>query len=323
MKTNINQERDFKASEYFVVVGLIVLCIFLTIISKGVFLSGTNVTNVLLQTTINSIVAIGMTVVILTGGIDLSVGSIVGLTGIFSGMLFQKMGFADTLLNAILCIVGGICIGLACGCINGLLISKAKLPAFIATLGTMSIARGFALAITGGRPITSVPFLTKFIGNGQIGFIKMPIIIMIVAYAIAWWMLRHTRLGRNIYATGGNIESARLSGINVNKTLLATYTISGFTAALSGIIYIGRMATAQTTAGEGYEMDAIAAVVIGGASMTGGQGRILGTLIGALFITVIKNGLSLLNVNTHIQQIVTGLVIVFAVMSDTLRKQNN
>lgn len=318
----IQKERDFKFSEYFVIVGLICICIILSIISP-VFLTVDNVLNVLLQTSINSVIAIGMTMVILTSGIDLSVGSVVAVCGIFVGITFRGMGSDATFtMGAIVCILVGLLIGATAGALNGVLISKAKLPPFIATLGMMSTARGAALAFSNGKPISQMPNIVSFIGGGRVWVFYMPIIIMIVLYTVAWWMLRYTTYGRNIYAVGGNMEAAKLSGINVPKTLIFVYIISGICAGIAAVMLIGRLNSAQPTAGLNYELDAIAATVIGGTSMSGGEGKIIGTLIGAVFITVLRNGLNLLNVSSYIQQMVIGVVIILAVMLDTLRDRN-
>lgn len=308
-------------SDYFVVVALIALCVILSIVSP-VFLSISNILNIFVQTSINGIVAIGMTMVILTGGIDLSVGSVVALAGVTAGLTSMAIDADATSAGlGIVCIIMALAVGALAGLVNGVLISKAKLPAFIATLGMMSIARGLALTISGGLAITKIPDIIKFIGSGRIGFINFPIILMIVLYFIAWWVLRYTKLGRNTYAVGGNMEAARLSGVKVPKTLIIVYMISGICSGIAALLLTGRLTSAQPVAGSGYELDAIAAVVIGGTSMSGGEGRIIGTLIGALLVAVLRNGLNLLNVSAYSTQIVIGLVIVLAVMMDTLRNR--
>lgn len=308
-------------SDYFVVVALIALCVILSIVSP-VFLSISNILNIFVQTSINSIVAVGMTMVILTGGIDLSVGSVVALAGVTAGLTSMAIDADGTSAGlGIVCIIMALAVGALAGLVNGVLISKAKLPAFIATLGMMSIARGLALTISGGLAITKIPDIIKFIGSGHIGFINFPIILMIVLYFIAWWVLRYTKLGRNTYAVGGNMEAARLSGVKVPKTLIIVYMISGICSGIAALLLTGRLTSAQPVAGSGYELDAIAAVVIGGTSMSGGEGRIIGTLIGALLVAVLRNGLNLLNVSAYSTQIVIGLVIVLAVMMDTLRNR--
>lgn len=308
-------------SDYFVVVALIALCVILSIVSP-VFLSISNILNIFVQTSINSIVAVGMTMVILTGGIDLSVGSVVALVGVTAGLTSMAIDADVTSAGlGIVCIIMALAVGALVGLLNGVLISKAKLPAFIATLGMMSIARGLALTISGGLSITKIPDIIKFIGSGRIGFINFPIVFMIVIYFIAWWILKYTRLGRNIYAVGGNMEAARLSGVKVPQTLITVYMISGICSSIAALLLIGRLTSAQPVAGSGYELDAIAAAVIGGTNMSGGEGRIIGTLIGALLVAVLRNGLNLLNVSAYSTQIAIGIVIILAVMMDTLRNR--
>jgi len=311
----VKKEREFKISEYFVVFGLIVMCILISIF-RPVFFTPRNIINVLLQISINGVIAIGLTMVIITGGIDLSVGSVIALAGVTMGLLTDAFG-AENPATAFICIVAALIIGTLAGMINGLFITKGKLPPFIATLGMMSIARGLALTISGGKGVAPLPKLIQTLGGT--GIIYIPIIVMGCVYIIAWWLLRYTKLGRNTYAIGGNNEAAILSGINVPITTIKVYSISGLCCGIASILLVGRLNTAQPTAGIGYELDAIAATVIGGTSMTGGEGKIVGTFIGALIIGVLRNGLNLLNVSSYLQQVVIGLVIIVAVMSDTIR----
>jgi ribose transport system permease protein len=311
----VRLDRDFKLSEYFVVFGLIAMCILITIF-KPVFISPANLINVLLQIAINGVLAIGLTMVIITGGIDLSVGSVVCLSGVSMGLITEQMG-VDRPITAVVCIIAALVIGTLAGAINGTLITKGKLPPFIATLGMMSIARGMALTLSGGKGVSPLPKFIQTLGGTNAIFV--PIAIMLFVYLVAWWLLRYTKLGRNTYAVGGNQEAAILSGINVHKTTVKVYGISGLCCGVASILLVGRLNTAQPTAGIGYELDAIAATVIGGTSMTGGEGKIIGTLIGALIIGVLRNGLNLLNVSSYIQQVVIGLVIILAVLSDTIR----
>lgn len=314
----VKKERDFKISEYFVVFGLIAMCILITIF-KPVFITPPNLINILLQISINGVLAIGLTMVIITGGIDLSVGSVVCLAGVVMGLLTELVG-VDNPITAAICIVAALFVGILAGSINGILITKGKLPPFIATLGMMSIARGMALTLSGGKGVAPLP---KFIQTlGGTGALFIPILIMLGVYIIAWWVLRYTKQGRNTYAIGGNQEAAILSGINVHGVTIKVYAISGLCCGIASIMLVGRLNTAQPTAGIGYELDAIAATVIGGTSMTGGEGKIFGTLIGALIIGVLRNGLNLLNVSSYIQQVVIGLVIIVAVLSDTIRDKN-
>jgi len=312
------KERDFKISEYFVLFGLIALCIIIAILNPT-FIEPANIINILLQISINGILAIGLTMVILTGGIDLSVGSLIALSGICMGLV-QKAMVADNALVTILCILVSLVIGLLAGMANGIMITKGKLPPFIATLGMMSIGRGLALTLSGGKGVSPFPTFIQTLGGT--GNLLVPIAIMLAIYGIAWWILRYTKQGRNTYAVGGNKEAAKLSGINVDRTMITVYSLSGLLAGIAAVILVGRLNTAQPTAGLNYELDAIAATVIGGTSMSGGEGKIIGTFIGALFIGVLRNGLNILNVSAYIQQVVIGVVIIAAVLSDTIRDKN-
>jgi len=293
--------------------GLLLLGIALTILSDR-FFTLDNLLNVARQISINAIISVGMTLVILTGGIDLSVGSIVALTGsITAGLLVGGQGIVPAMLL-------GMVVGALLGLFNGVLITRAEIPPFIATLGTMTAARGFTLVYTDGRPITGMEDAFRYLGGGYIAGIPVPVIIMLVIFAAAYIMLKKTRLGRYIYAIGGNEEAARLSGINTKKILLSVYVLGGLLAGISGIIMASRLNSAQPTAGVSFELDAIAAVVLGGTSLSGGVGTIGGTLIGALIIGVLDNGLNLLNVSSFYQQIAKGLVILLAVFLDKKRK---
>ena len=297
-----------------VLAALVVLCAALSIASPYFATSG-NLINIVLQAAINATLACGMTFVILTGGIDLSVGSVLAFAGILFGtMLKSNMPLPTAILLCVL--IGGVC-----GLINGLLVTRVNLPAFIATLGMMSIARGGALYLADGRAISGFSGRLNFIGNGSFLGIPVMILIMVITFAIGMFILRFTCAGRYIYAIGGNTEATRLSGINTNRYTTLVYIICGITAGLAAVMLTARLDSAQPVAGDGYEMNAIAATVIGGTSMSGGEGRLSGTIIGALFIAVLNNGLNLLNVSSYIQQIVIGLVIVGAVTFDRIRSK--
>jgi ribose/xylose/arabinose/galactoside ABC-type transport system permease subunit len=293
--------------------GLLLLGLTLTILSDR-FLTVNNLLNVTRQISINAIISVGMTLVILTGGIDLSVGSIVALTGsITAGLLVGGQ-------SIFLAILVGMLVGVTLGLCNGLLITRGRIPPFIATLGIMTAARGFTLVYTEGRPITGMGEGFRFLGGGYIGGIPVPVIIMIIIFIATYIMLKKTRLGRYIYAIGGNEEAARLSGINTKKILLSVYALGGLLAGFSGIIMASRLNSAQPTAGISFELDAIAAVVLGGTSLAGGVGTIGGTLIGAFIIGILDNGLNLLNVSSFYQQVAKGFVILLAVFLDQKRK---
>lgn len=292
-------------------IGLLALVIILSLLSPR-FLTFTNLTNVLRQTSLNAIIAVGMTFVILTGGIDLSVGSILALSSaITAGLLVEGYSVIAAMLVGL--IVGGLI-----GTFNGIVITKGKIPPFITTLAVMTLARGATLVYTGGQPITGLGAAFRKIGTGHIPFtsVPVPVIIMLGIFLIAYYTLSQTRFGRYVYALGGNEEATRLSGINTNKIKIMVYSISGTLAALSGIILTSRLNSAQPTAGEGYELDAIAAVVLGGSSLSGGKGGVGGTLVGALIIGILNNGLNLLNVSPFYQLMAKGAVILLAVLLD-------
>jgi ribose transport system permease protein len=298
-------------------VGLMLLCLVLTIASPH-FLTVSNLLNVAQQTSINAIIAAGMTFVIISAGIDLSVGSILAFTGVVLGSLVTR-GFPLPV-----CIVGALALGLICGFLNGALISFGRLPPFIATLGMMSVARGGALLYTQGRPISGFPDSFRSLATGEVFHIPMPVIIMGIIYAIAHFLLSRTKLGRYTYAIGGNEQAAHLSGVNVRFYKMLVYGISGLLSAMAAVILSARLNSAQPIAGIMYELDAIAATVIGGTSLMGGEGKIVGTLIGALIMGVLRNGLNLLDVSSYIQQTIIGLVIISAVFLDmSLKKARN
>ncbi|WP_394019689.1 ABC transporter permease [Anaerococcus cruorum] len=297
------------------ILALIILMVFVSVLNPT-FLQANNLMNLMRQLIINGFIALGMTFVILTGGIDLSVGSTLALTSaIFAGLLQNGVNAG----LAILIIVG---LGLVLGLINGLLITKGKLAPFIVTLATMTIFRGLTLVYTDGRPIAGPKdnFAFKFLGKGQFFGIPFQVILFILAFLLLWIILNKTALGRKIYAVGGNEKASYISGINIDKVKICVYVISSLMAVLSGLVLTSRLNSAQPTAGAAYEMDAIAAVVLGGTSMTGGSGSLTGTLIGILILGVLNNGLNLLGVSSFYQQIVKGIVILIAVLID--RKRN-
>jgi ribose transport system permease protein len=289
--------------------GLVVLIIVLWILSPY-FLKISNLLNIAQQTSINAIIAVGMTFVIISAGIDLSVGSILAFSGVVLAKSIQ-IGFPLPLA-----ILMGLSVGLLCGCVNGILISYGRLPPFISTLGMMSVARGAALLFTKGRPISGFSGGFRFLASGEILRIPMPVIIMILVYVVAHFVLTRTKLGRYTYAIGGNEEAAVLSGVNVKVCKTMVYGLCGMLSGLAAILLTARLNSAQPIAGIMYELDAIAATVIGGTSLSGGQGTILGTLIGAFIMGVLRNGLNLLGVSSFIQQIVIGSVIIIAVLVD-------
>ena len=287
----------------------------ITIINSN-FLTANNLLNLLLQVTSNALMAYGMTFVILTGGIDLSVGSILALSSALTAGLLGS-GMPVTLAILISLILGCIL-----GMMNGLLISYGKLAPFIVTLATMTIFRGATLVYTNGNPITkglSDTFLFQFLGQGYIVGIPFPVVIMFIVFIVLYVLLHKTAFGKSVYAIGGNEKAAYISGVKLNKVKIIIYSISGIMASISGLIITSRLSSAQPTAGASYEMDAIAAVVLGGTSLSGGKGRILGTLIGALIIGVLNNGLNIIGVSAFWQQVVKGVVILIAVLIDRFK----
>lgn len=302
-------------SELTTVIALIILMAVITIINSN-FLTANNLLNLLLQVTSNALIAFGMTFVILTGGIDLSVGSILALSSALTAGLLGS-GMPVTLAILIYLILGCIL-----GMMNGLLISYGKLAPFIVTLATMTIFRGATLVYTNGNPITkglSDTFLFQFLGQGYIVGIPFPVIIMFIVFIVLYVLLHKTAFGKSVYAIGGNEKAAYISGVKLNKVKIIIYSISGIMASISGLIITSRLSSAQPTAGASYEMDAIAAVVLGGTSLSGGKGRILGTLIGALIIGVLNNGLNIIGVSAFWQQVVKGVVILIAVLIDRFK----
>ena len=292
-----------------ILIAFLLLVVVLSFLSDS-FLTVSNLLNIARQVSINAIIAAGMTFVILTAGIDLSVGSVLA----FSGAIIA--GLLSTGQPLLVGIGAGLLLGAMLGLVNGLIVTRGGVQPFIATLGMLTIARGATLVYTDGRPITGLPDAFVWLGAGDVGRVPVPVIIMTLVFLAAYVVLTQTVLGRYIYAIGGNEEAARLSGVNVTLYKTLAYVLSGVLAAVSGIILTARLNSAQPTAGGGYELDAIAAVVLGGTTLAGGEGSITGTLLGAFIIGVLNNGLNLLNVSSFYQQVVKGVVILLAVLLD-------
>lgn len=288
---------------------LLVICVFATILSPS-FLSVTNLFNVFKQITVAGIVGCGMTFVILTGGIDLSVGSILGLSGVLASGVLASTG------NTAAAVAVSLIIGIACGAVNGFFVSVCGIPPFISTLGMMTLLRGVILVYTKGSPIPIKVDSYKFFGKGSIAGIPVPVIILIVVFLLAHYILTQTSYGRSVYAVGGNREAARLSGIRVKTSEFLVYTLNGLMCGMAGLILTARLGSAQSTSGTGIEMDAIAAVILGGTSLSGGVGFVLPTVVGAMIMGIIDNILTLMNVNPHATNIVKGAVILIAVLVD-------
>ena len=299
-----------------ILIALLVLCLILAVspITSRSFLSTQNIFNVLRQTSTNLYLACGMTMVIILGGIDLSVGSIIALSGcIAAGCVVHyhlPLGIA---------LLAGILVGVLVGVFNGVVVAKTTIPAFIVTLATMNIAKGLAYVYTGGSPVRVMTKEWQFIGGGYIGPFPTPVIILVLILIVTGLIMNRTKLGRHMYAVGGNPQAAEFSGINVARVKFLVHVFTGVMAGIAGIVLASRMYSGQPTAGEGAEMDAIAAVVVGGTSMAGGSGKLGGTIIGGLIIGILNNGLNLMNVNSFWQYVVKGAVILLAVYVDFIR----
>lgn len=304
-------------NKYGILMVFLILFVLLTVITNTFFTSR-NLINVLKQVSINGIISVGMMCVLLTGGIDLSVGSIVALSGIVA-TTFAHPGEYPVIVPVIL----GILAGAACGVVNGTLVAFLNLPAFIATLGMLSVASGVALVLSKGRPISNLSAQFRYIGGGTI--LGLPILIYILAavFLVGYLILSWTKFGRYLYAIGGNEEAAKASGLSVARIKLFVYMISGICAGLAGTVLASRINAGQPNSGEGYELDAIAAVVIGGTSLNGGIGKVSGTILGVLIVGVINNGMDLLNISSYYQKIVKGSIIVLAVLLDRITKNKN
>jgi ribose transport system permease protein len=280
------------------------------------FLSIANIINVLRQASIIGIMACGMTVVLLTGNIDLSVGSVVALAGVVTAWSICAG------IPTILAILIGLLLGAAAGFINGWLTAKFNIPSLLITVGSMNAIRGIAYLITGGRPITGLPDSFAFLGAGYFLGIPIPVYIMLIIILLSWYFLQFMVLGRHVYAVGSNSEAARLSGINKRHIITLSLTISGLFSAVSGIVLAARLSSGQPIVGMGYELQVIAASVLGGVSLNGGQGRVIGAVIGAILIGIMNNGLNLVRVSPYWQQVLIGMIIVSAVIIDKLRQES-
>lgn len=320
--------------QYGIVIAFLILCLLVAIIGQiqvanniwdsNYFISNENIFIVLRQVSINGILAIGMTFVIISAGVDLSVGSVLALSGIIAARFATKsadMAIGDTAHTVIIPSIIGLIVGIVCGLINGTVLARWRLQPFIVTMGMLSAARGITLLSTGGNPVSQLNNDFRWTGNGFLLGIPVPVLIFAILFVAAWVLLNRTIFGRYVYAVGGNERSARTSGINILKIKILIYTLCGAMAAIAGVILTARTGSAQTNAGTSYELDAIAAVVIGGTSMTGGIGRLSGTLFGVLIIGVMNNGLDLFGVQSYYQQIIKGVIIVIAVLLDPSRKQ--
>ncbi|EMK6954135.1 ribose ABC transporter permease [Vibrio cholerae] len=319
--TTSDNRKKLLSKEWLIEQKSLIALLFLVVVVSFLnpnFFTVDNLLNILRQTSVNAIIAVGMTLVILTAGIDLSVGSVLALCGAFAATLVAME------VPVLVAVPTALLAGAALGAISGIIIAKGKVQAFIATLVTMTLLRGVTMVYTDGRPIstgfTDTADTFAWFGTGYALGIPVPVWLMVVVFAGAWYLLNHTRFGRYVYAVGGNESATRLSGINVDRVKIGVYAICGLLATLAGIIVTSRLSSAQPTAGMGYELDAIAAVVLGGTSLMGGKGRIMGTLIGALIIGFLNNALNLLDVSSYYQMIAKAVVILLAVLVDNKNK---
>ncbi|MEZ9656616.1 ribose ABC transporter permease [Vibrio splendidus] len=320
-ETEVPKKKPLINKEWLIDQKSLIALIFLIVVVSFLnpnFFTVDNILNILRQTSVNAIIAVGMTLVILTAGIDLSVGSVLALCGAFAASMISME------IPVMIAVPTALVAGAALGAISGVIIAKGKVQAFIATLVTMTLLRGVTMVYTDGRPIstgfTDTADAFAWFGTGYAMGIPVPVWIMVVVFAAVWYLLNHTRFGRYVYALGGNESATRLSGIDVDKVKIGVYAICGLLAAVAGIIVASRLSSAQPTAGMGYELDAIAAVVLGGTSLAGGRGRIMGTLIGALIIGFLNNALNLLDVSSYYQMIAKAVVILLAVLVDNKNK---
>jgi putative xylitol transport system permease protein len=319
IRTNRNRSRlGHVLKDYGIFMAFVALCGGLSIVNEN-FLTLGNWVNILRQTSINGILAIGMTYVILTKGIDLSVGSILALSGLVTGSLVT----GSSPHAAVVGLLAGLAVGLLLGAVNGLLVARLSVAPFVVTLGMLSVARGLTFIYNDGMPIANLSKEFRFIGQGMVGGIPVPVIILGITFFIFWFTLKYTTFGRYVYAVGGNERSAKTSGIGTRRVIFTVYAISGLLSALAGQILAARTTSALPQAGIAYELDAIAAVVIGGTSLSGGVGTLSGTLVGALIIGVINNGLDLMGVSSYYQQVIKGAIIVAAVLLDVSRKKQS
>ncbi|HEV8537787.1 MAG TPA: ABC transporter permease [Bacteroidota bacterium] len=306
---------------WFVLLAEVVLLTLLTStfggehVFESTFLNWSNITQVVRAVSFIAIMVVGQAVIIIAGGIDLSVGSILGLSAVVTAVLLSS-GFSIPVST-----LSGLLVGLACGAVNGVLVTEAKLPPFIATLGMMSVARGLAFAITGGETIRNLPAEFLTVGQGSLMGIPVPIIIMAVFAVAVGVMLKESHWGRYVYAIGGNEEAALYSGVDIRRMKLFVYSLCGLSAGISGVLFASRFGVGQSTSGLGYELDVIAAAVIGGISLSGGRGTVVGAIVGSLLMGILRNGLVLLNVSAYWQQVAIGVVIILAVIVDRKTKR--
>lgn len=302
--------KKFDIKEYVIILFFLILFVFLSITAQGFFTSE-NLFNVARQVSMMGIVSVGMTFIIITGGIDLSVGSVLAASGCVAAYLM-----VDLQMDAISASIIGILVGGVVGAINGFLVTKVNIPAFVATLSTMTIARGLAYIVTQAEPIYGFPKKFSLLGQGHVWVFPIPVLIMILAFAFGYIVLNRIPLGRYIFAIGGNDEAAKLSGINANKVKMFVYTVTGLFAGLAGVILLSRMNTGIASSGQNFELDVITAVILGGVSISGGEGKLRGVILGVCIMGILSNGLIILGVQEYYQLVVRGVVLALAVALD-------
>lgn len=309
--------KKFSMSKVFVYLVLVVIILFFTLITDT-FLTSRNILNICRQVSMTGICSVGMTMVLLTGGIDISVGSIIALVGVVSAKLVAEAGMP--IFPAMLI---GVAVGAFCGLINGIMVARFEVPALITTLAMQTMARGAAYILTSGIPVYGLPEEIRTLGQGYLLGIPIPVIIMVLIFVFGWWLLEQTRFGRYTYAIGGNQEVARLSGINIMKIKIIIYTLSGFFAGLSGVIMLSRINSGQPNTSEGFEMDVITGAVLGGISVAGGEGKLINVIAGVLIMGMLSNGMTLMNLDEYWQWVVKGIVLLAAVTFDNLQRKRN
>ena len=307
-----------RVAEYIIVVAIIVESVVFAVIAPQ-FLSVPNLVNVALSIAINGILAVGMTAVILTGGIDLSVGSVAALAGVIAAAVATGGGTASVFPAAL----AALGVGLAVGLFNGVMVARFRVPAFVTTLAMLTICRGLALIVTGGRSIGNLPTTFGALGNSRLFGAPLPVLLMLLVFAAGWFVLTRMTFGRYVYAVGGNREAAFLAGVNTRRVTLLVYVLNGLLVGLAGLVLASRLGAGLPNVGVQYELDAIAAVVVGGTSLMGGRGSVIGTLWGAIFIGVLNNGLNLAGIDPYTQKIALGVVILLAVLADQLNKSQS
>lgn len=309
-----NKRKTQGMSKFAIWIALVVLMLFFSVASSG-FLTPTNLFNVLRQVAVNGIAAVGMTMIIITGGIDISTGSIMGVASVGCASL-MTMGVSP-IVAMVIVLVAGLLIGIC----NGFFVYEIELPPMIATLAVSTILRGTTYIISGGLPVYGLPKSFNIIGQGYFGPVPVPVILMIICFVIGWFILEKTAFGRYIYGVGSNSEASRLSGVNVRKVIYAVYGMCGLFSALAGMVLLSRVNSGQPKAGENYEMDIITAVVLGGVSTSGGEGRIVNVIVGLLLIGVLLNGMVLMNIPDYYQRVVKGVVLLLAISYDKLSQK--